>query len=152
MYNDSDFQKAKNQTRLRVIGALLLAAAFFALVIVLNRRSAQYAAMAAGAVGFMVCYFLWSFKVSPWMKYNRFLREMRSGQKRRSECAFLYFTPETRYHDGVEVHEMIVTVGADEADERLYYWDADKPRPALKKGDRVTVESFGNFVVSLAAA
>lgn len=152
MYTESDYMKAKKQTRLRVAGAIVLAAAFFALVIFFNRKRAQYASMAVGAVGFIVTYFLCSFKVSPWVKYNRFLRELRSGQRRRTECEFLYFTPETRLHDGVEVHEMIVTVGSEEADERLYYWDADKPLPAFQKGDRVAVESFGNFVVSVAAA
>ena len=152
MYTETDFQNAKKQTRVRVAGTIVLSVLFFALVLFLNRRRLQYAAMAVGAVGFMAVYFVCSFKVSPWVKYNRFLREMQNGQRRRAECEFLYFTPETRLHDGVEVHEMIVTVGAEEADERLYYWDADKPMPALQKGDRVAVESFGNFVVSLAAA
>ena len=77
---------------------------------------------------------------------------MRNGQRRHTECSFLHFAPETRMHDGVEVHEMIVTVGTGEEDERLYYWDADKPEPALREGEKIQVESFGNFITALERA
>lgn len=152
MYGESDYKQASKQAALRVMGALLLAAAFLAAALVFNQRRLQAPMLATAALGFVVIFFLWSFKVAPWTKYDRFLREMRNGQRRRAECSFLRFAPETRMHDGVEVHEMIVTVGTGEEDERLYYWDADKPEPELRKGERIRVESFGNFVTALERA
>lgn len=152
MYNESDYKQAAKQATLRVILALLLAVAFVAVALVFNRMRLQAPMLATAAVGFAVVFFLWSFKVTPWTKYNRFLREMRNGQRRHTECSFLHFTPETRMHDGVEVHEMIVTVGTGEEDERLYYWDADKPEPTLQEGERIRVESFGNFITDVQCA
>ena len=143
MYGESDYKQASRQATLRVVGALLLAAAFLAVMLVFNRMRLQAPTLATAAVGFVVVFFL---------LYNRFLREMRNGQRRHTECSFLHFAPETRMHDGVEVHEMIVTVGTGEEDERLYYWDVDKPEPALREGEKIQVESFGNFITALARA
>lgn len=152
MYGESDYKQASRQATVRVVCALLLAAAFLAIALVFNRMRLQAPTLATAAVGFVVVFFLWSFKVSPWTKYNRFLREMRNGQRRHTECSFLHFAPETRMHDGVEVHEMIVTVGTGEEDECLYYWDADKPEPALREGEKIQVESFGNFITAIERA
>lgn len=152
MYGESDYRQASKQAALRVVFALLLAAVFLAGTLTFNHLRLQVPTLATAAVGFAVVFFLWSFKVTPWTKYNRFLREMRNGQRRKTECSFLYLVPETRMHDGVEVYEMIVTVGTGEEDERLYYLDADKPEPALREGDRIRVESFGNFITGIERA
>ena len=74
MYGESDYRQASRQATLRVVGALLLAAAFLAVMLVFNRMRLQAPTLATAAVGFVVVFFLWSFKVSPWTKYNRFLR------------------------------------------------------------------------------
>lgn len=149
MYSEKDYQNASKQAKVRLITLILAAILLIVAIIIINRQRMQYIAMAIGAVGFIACYFLCSFKVTPWLRYNRFMREMKHGQRRKTECDFHNFSSETRMHDGVEVYEMIVSVGDAEEDERLYYWDVDKPQPQLKEGDRLCVESFGNFVVSL---
>ena len=149
MYTETDYQNAAKQVRTRLIAWLALAAAFLAGMIVFIALRQEYVSMAVAGVGFAACFFLWSFKVSPWVRYNRFLREMKNGQRRQLECEFVSMEPETRFHDGVEVREMLVTVGKEEEDERLFYWDIDKTYPSLKPGARIRVESFGNFVVSL---
>ena len=126
-----------------------MCAAMCAVMFVFNSMRNQFLSITTAVVGFVVSYFLWSFKVSPWVKYDRHLKEVKNGQKRATECEIKYFTPETRMMDGVEVNELIVTVGKEEEDERLYYWDADKPIPEVKEGDKVVVTSYGNFVVEL---
>lgn len=150
MYTEKDYQNTAKQVKTRLIVWLVLVAVFLAGMIVCISLRQEYVAMAVAGIGFAVCYFLWSFKVSPWVKYNRFLREMKNGQRRKLDCEFLSMEMETCFHDGVEVREMLVTVGKEEQDQRLYYWDIDKPDPALKPGEKICVESFGNFVVSLA--
>lgn len=149
MYTENDYAKAAKQTKIRVTLFLLMCLAFIACVVIFNTMRIQPLSIAYSVIGFVVSYFIWSFKVSPWVKYNRHLKELKSGQKRETLCEFLYFTDETRTVDGVEVHELIATVGKEEEDERLYYWDCDKPRPELKEGDRVSILSYGNFVVEL---
>lgn len=149
MYTEKDFLHAGKQKKIRVILFSILAAAFLAVMIVFTAMRIQPLSIASAVVGFMVSYFIWSFKVNPWVKYDRHLREVRSGQKRETACEIMYFTDETRLVDGVEVHELIARVGKEEEDERLYYWDADKERPDLKEGDKVSIVSYGNFVVEL---
>ena len=149
MYSENDFIKANKQKKLRVALFVIMAAAFLALMFVFNAMRNQVLSITTAVVGFMISYFIWSFKVSPWVKYDKHLKEIKVGQKRETECEVVYFTDETRIMDGVEVHELITRVGKEEEDERLYYWDADKKRPDLKEGDRVSIVSYGNFVVEL---
>lgn len=152
MYSEKDFIQANRQMKIRVILFVILAVIFAAAMFVFNAMRIQPASISAAVVGFIVCYFIWSFKVSPWVQYNRHMKEIKTGQKRETACEIKYFTDETRIMDGVEVHELIVTVGKEEEDERLYYWDADKQRPDVKEGDKVSIVSYGNFVVELKTA
>lgn len=149
MYTQSDFVKANKQKKLRVWLFVILCAVFACIMFVFNSMRIQALSILTAVVGFVVAYFLWSFKVSPWVKYDRHLREIKNGQTRTAECEFMYFAPETRLMDGVEVNELIVTVGKEEEDERLYYWDVDKPAPVLNVGDKLIITSYGNFVVEL---
>ena len=152
MYTQNDFQKVKSSTRTRLILFGVLALAFIVLMFVFNSLRLQVLSCASAGLGFIACYFVWSFKISPWVKYNRHMKDISEGQKRVTECEFVSFTPETRIHDGVEVHDFVVTVGKTEEDERLFYWDADKPAPVLEPGCKLTVTSYGNFVIDLKSA
>lgn len=152
MYTEKDFENASKQARWRLIALILMAILLLFAAVMVNRQRLEYPAMAMAALGFMITYFVACFKVVPWIRYNRFMREMKNGQRRKAECIFKYFDTERRMHDGVEVYDMIVTVGTEEEDERLYYWDIDKKQPELREGDRICVESYGNFVVSVTLA
>ncbi len=152
MYTEKDFTHATKQKKIRLALFFLMTAVFAVSMFVFITMRSQALTIATAVVGFIVSYFVWSFKVSPWVKYDRHLKELKSGQKRETACEIMYFTDETRIMDGVEVHELIVTVGKEEEDERLYYWDADKKRPDVKEGDKVSIVSYGNFVVELKIA
>ena len=149
MYTEADYRTASSQTKLRLILMSALIAALLVCVLVFNSLRWQYPMLALAAVGFVLVYFLWSFKLTPWIRYNRFMRELKHGQRRTLECSFIYKTDETRLYDGVEVHDVLVTVGTEEKDERLFVLDADKQLPEIKEGDRLTVTSFGNFITDI---
>lgn len=149
VYTEKDFLHANKQKKIRVALFAVLVLAFLVAMFVFNTMRIQPLSIATAVVGFIVSYFIWSFKVNPWVKYDKHLREVKSGQKRKTDCEIMYFTDETRMVDGVEVHELVARVGKEEEDERLYYWDADKKRPDLKEGDKVSIVSYGNFVVEL---
>ena len=149
MYTEKDFLSANKQKKIRLTLFAVLVLAFLAAMFAFNAMRIQPLSITCAVVGFIVCYFIWSFKVSPWVKYDKHLKEVKSGQKRKTDCEIMYFTDETRLVDGVEVHELVARVGKEEEDERLYYWDADKARPDLKEGDKVSIISYGNFVVEL---
>ena len=147
MYTEDYFNIIKKQTLLRVALFIALVCFFVAAMFTFNALRLMVPTCASAAIGFVFSYFIWSFKISPYVKYNRYLKEVRVGQKRTTRCEFRYFTPETRIRDGVEVHDMVVAVGKEEEDERLFYWDQDMKKPEYTEGDRIEVLSYGNFVV-----
>ena len=152
MYTQQDFIDTRKETKKRTALMILLMLLFLAAVIACTALRLQYLQMAASGLGFAVCYFLWNFKLTPWLNYNKFMKDMQNGQKRKTECEFVYFTPETRLFDGVEVHEITVTVGKTEKDERMFVLDADKKLPEINKGDKITITSFGNFILDIEKA
>ncbi len=151
MYTEADFESAAKESGKRLFLIILLAAAFLALMIVFDILRIQPLAMASAAVGFCVCYFLSNFKVAPWVRYNRFMRELKTGTRKTQTSEFVMVSGETRLHDGVEVYEFITRVGPEEKDERLFYWDADKKLPDFKEGDMLEIVSFANFVTDIKA-
>ncbi|MBR4235148.1 MAG: hypothetical protein IKR85_03705 [Clostridia bacterium] len=146
MYTEQDFIDAARQTKLRVALGIALICIFVILTVTFRIMDIEALVLISAGLGFALVCFVWSMKISPWVKYNRFLKEMRNGRSRTCECSFISFANETRFYDGVEIYDMNVTVGDREEDERLYLFDADKPLPALKAGEKLTVKSFGNFV------
>ena len=146
MYTEEYFAKIKSDTLLRVILGLILIAAFLALVIVFTVLRLQIPQMAAAGVGFVLTYFVWYFKISPWTRYNRFMKEMRTGKKRTGVFTYEEIASETRMYDGVEVWDVQMNEGDNEEDKRLFVFDADMPVPEFRAGDRVEVTSYGRFV------
>ncbi len=152
MYSESDYINTAKQMRYRLILGILLICACLAVLITFIALEIEWAALVSAGLGFIVCYFLWSFKVMPWIHYNKFVKELRHGQRRQMECAFQQISPETRMYDNVEVHDVLVSVGETEEDERLFVLDADKVLPDLKTGDKITVTSYGSFITDIAPA
>ena len=152
MYSENDYIQASKRTKTAIATGIALIILCLAAVIAFVALEIDWAALASAGVGFIVCFFFWSFKVMPWLYYNRFLKELRHGQRRQMECEFKECSPETRLYDNIEVRDVLVTVGENEEDERLYVLDADKPVPDLKAGERITVTSYGSFITDIAPA
>ncbi len=149
MYTEADYESVAKKSGMRLFLFIMLAVAFLALMVVFDILRIQPLSMASAALGFCVCYFLYNFKVMPWVKYNRFMRELKSGARKKLESEFVSVSGETRMRDGVEVYEFITRVGPEEKDERLYFWDVDKKLPDFKAGDRLEIVSFSNFVTDV---
>ncbi|MBQ3669783.1 MAG: hypothetical protein II920_11225 [Clostridia bacterium] len=152
MYCDNDVKTTAVKTRTRVALGIILICAFVALIITFTALKLQAPVLIASGVGFIVCYFVWSFKIMPWIHYNRFIKELTIGRKRVMECEFEDISSETRMFDNIEVRDVTVSVGKEEEDERLYVLDADKQFPDIAPGERITVTSYGNFITDIAKA
>ena len=157
MYNESDYANASRQTHVRAALGTLLALLFLALFITLTALEQQVLQMVAAGIGFIVCYFVWSMKIVPWIHYNKFLKELRSGRKRELYCEFIEISPDTRFFDRVEVRDVLVRTESDEVkekqfDERLFVLDADKSFPEIAPGSNIIITSFGSFVTDVKPA
>ena len=149
MYSQKDYDTAAKKTRMRLTLGILLICACLLVVIVFIALEIEWATLVATGAGFIVCFFLWSFKVMPWIHYNSFMMELKHGQRRQMECEFKQISPETRMYDNIEVHDVLVTVGDQEEDERLYVLDADKDFPHFSAGEKIIVTSYGSFITDV---
>ena len=150
MYSQSDITSNKNQFKLRLIymGIALLITIAASTVLLIMRL--EYPLMLAGAAGLCATYYIWITKAYPFYSYGRFLRDISEGLSRETVAHFISLTPETTMRDNVAVHVMMVRVGEAEEDERLFYFDHDKPLPAFEPGQTLTITSFGNYVTGIA--
>lgn len=98
-------------------------------------------------------YFLFFFGnyVRPALIYRRNLRFLLNGRKRVTTGIFKEISEDVSDHDGMEVYAMLLNVGErnDPEDDRLFYYDAYKPLPAMPIGTRVTVQSNDRLVSSM---
>lgn len=151
LYSDEYLAGVKRGVLMRLCVMLALIAAVVGVLAAACVFRWQVAMYVIAGVGFASIMFLWSMKLTPWLRYWKFMNDMVNGQKRTVEVTFVYATPETRFFDGVEVHDFVTRVGDKEEDERLYVFDADKPLPDYKEGQKLKVTSYGNFVVGIEA-
>ena len=90
-------------------------------------------------------------RLGPHLAYRRFLRELQSGLSREEDGVVIRFDTDTTFREGLNFYQLVINVGdlKDEKDERLLYWDAALPRPALEKGARVRAKVHGNDLICL---
>lgn len=88
--------------------------------------------------------------VRPVRIYRKHVQLMLEGRKRETTGVFKSFADQLSDRDGVECHAMMLNVGTtdDPADDRLFYYDAQKARPEVPFGTMVTVLSNDKMVAS----
>ena len=146
MYTEKDFQAASREVKRRacILAAIFLAAAgLLTWALVARYRVLCYASVMLGCCAF---YFYLMLKLLPWISYWKFLRDMRAGRSRVTEGWFVSLSDQARLSDGVAVHEFILRIGDKEEDERLFFFDDDKPLPRLEAGQRLRLTSYGNYI------
>lgn len=98
--------------------------------------------------------FIFGLYIRPARSYRVHVHYMLEGRKRITTGVFKSFSEEISVRDGVECHAMMLNVGStdDPEDDRLFYYDAHKPRPSCALGTRVTVHSNDKMVSSFEIA
>ena len=97
-----------------------------------------------GGGAFLFLFGVWA---KPALDYLRHVERMLYGRKRETVGVLTRFSPELCERDGLWCHAMMVNLGSgEEEDDRLFYYDDEKPAPQLPIGTRVRVESNGNMV------
>lgn len=152
MYTEQDYIDAFRTRRLRVFAGIALICAFVVGAALATSYRLEILQMVIAGLGFIICYFIWNMKITPWIRYARFLKELRDGQHRTLDCRYVSLSGETRVVDGVEVRDLIVTVGNKEEDERLFLLDAEKEPEITTPGAEIRVVSYGNYVLDILEA
>lgn len=161
----SQEDNARNRARIRklvVLFAILLAvaAALVTASLILRENTSldnprempsQVCAMAVTFVIGAIIIFLWSMKLSPLLAYRRYLRETAGGLTRDVQGIITRMDEDVTFREGLYFYGMIVNVGEpnNPEDERLLYWDAQKPKPAWHTGGSACLRAHGNDIIAL---
>lgn len=160
MYTEADRVEAKRQlSRRRLLVYLpcgVALAVTIALFVILQQRRLDWSwALAAGLTilfGSLLIFFCGVY-VRPMALYSKHIGYMLDGRKRETTGIFKSFD-DAEDRDGLECHAMLLNVGDrdDPEDDRLFYYDAFKPKPDVALGERVTVFSNDKMVAGLIKA
>lgn len=145
MYGEGDFAAARHallQSAL-IFGAVLLALLAGYAAALMARAYLPCMLLALGMVIWLLAAGeLW---LLPKQRYDRFLREMRKGLRRETQCEILGMDAEIQLQDGVRVHA--VQVRLEDGDSRIFYLNASKAEFLPGQGTRCTLVSYGRHVL-----
>ena len=149
MYTESDYRSAAAAVRRELLIVLGLLAVTVALLCTGLGIRSRLLAILGTIVGLWAVYSCYVIRFLPWFRYNRFLESLRTGRRRETECYFVSLADSVRTVDGVAIHDVSASLDPEGEDQRLFYWDDDKrPLPDVAPGQKLKIESFGNFITA----
>ena len=151
MYTQKDFDKAKRGMLLRMgLTLCMVALVCVGCGLCMHYRIRWANALIAGA-GMAAAAVYFTLKAMPWWRYFRLMRDIETGRSHEYDVRFLSFSSDVTLRDGVRMHALTAELmnAEDEDKERLYFWDDDKPAPALSVGQPVHIRTFGNYITAL---
>ena len=148
MYTEKDYAdiRAQLRRRLMIYGVPALIAMAGSIVAACFRI--QWLTMAGTLLVGGYAIFCYSLLLYPVLAYSRHLNNVLHGRVRTLTGAFKELDEGTVIRDGVHYYPMLLSVGNLEnvEDDRLFYFDANLPRPDWKQGEMLTVTSHDKAV------
>ena len=156
MYQQKDRDENQHQLKRRLL-ALSVPMVFFLAgiaVSLLRNVRLQWLTILLTIVGGALAIFCYGMFISPIVHYGRHLRNVLDGRKRETTGLVREIAIQSCIREGVEYYPMTINVGekSDEADDRLFYYDAHKGMPPIAPGDRITVVSHDKAVAEIRRA
>ena len=141
MYTEKDFSDICEQLKKRWLALGIPALALLAAVIVSFVFRIRWLTMALSLALGAFCIFSYGMLLSPVIAYRKHLDEVLHGRVRSTTGAFKEMETQAVMRDGVKYYPMMLSVGdmEDPEDDRLFYYDANLPRPDWKTGEMLTV-------------
>ena len=141
MYTEQDYADIRRQIRNRCLALGVPALLMLAGVIVSFIFRIRWVTMTVTVLLGVYCIFCYGMLLSPVIAYGRHLDEVLHGRVRTTTGAFKEWEEDSVMRDGVRYYPMLLSVGSmdDPEDDRLFYYDANLPRPDWQRGDMLTV-------------
>ena len=149
MYTDADFTTIRAQKMRRLYCAFAFLALAIATMVVGATIRIELLCTLGAALFACLFYAVLELFAMPYVRYDRFLRDMQEGLSRTMDGYFLHVSTEPRMSDGVLCYDFIVSESETEQAERLFYFDADKTLPTLSEGQKLRITSFGNYITQI---
>ncbi len=141
MYTEQDYQDIRAQLKQRLLALGIPAFLLLAAIIVSFVYRVRWLTTALSLILGAGCIFSYGLLLAPVIAYKRHLDEVLHGRVRSTTGAFKEMESQTVMRDGVKYYPMMISVGdmEDPEDDRLFYYDANLPRPEWKSGEMLTV-------------
>lgn len=107
-------------------------------------------AAATIVLGFLLIFF-YEMTIKPLHRYEIHLDNCLHGRKRELDCTYHAKDMDLSVVDGVKFYGLTVLQPDEKGDpfERLLYWDAQKPFPALQEGDKLHIIYHDKMIADL---
>lgn len=151
MYTAQNYQDNRAQLRSRTLAVSLPALVFFVLMIVsFALRWAEAVTVILSIITFSLFIFGYSMFIAPVRAYGKHIDHALNGRTRQLTGTFLEMEEEAVWRDGVAFYPFTISVGdkSEEGNHRLFYMDANFPRPDWKEDDELTLTSYDNRVTA----
>lgn len=141
MYTEQDYEDIRNQLKKRWLAvsvpSLMLLAGIVVSFILRVKWVTVVLSVVLGA-GFI---FFHGMLISPLAAYRNHLNNVLHGKTRSATGAFKEMEEQSVMRDGVRFYPLMISVGDmdDPEDDRLFYYDANLPRPDWKIGETLTL-------------
>ena len=151
MYQQNDYDENRQQLRARSLTVGLPMAALLALAVVsFLLRWPQGVTM---ALCFLVCavgIFGYTMLISPVRAYGRHIAHALTGRTRQTSGVFVSMDEASVTRENVDFYPVTLNVGDQgrEEDDRLFYLDANLPRPDWQAGETLTLTFYDNRVTA----
>ncbi len=141
MYTEQDYTEIRGQIRRRSLALGIPAVVLLAGVIVSFVCRIKWLTMGLSVLLGAFCIFGYGMLLYPVTAYGRHLDEVLHGRGRSTTGAFKEMEEQAVLREGVRYYPMMISVGDMEnpEDDRLFYYDANLPRPDWKVGEMLTV-------------
>ena len=152
MYHVQELETLNQQIRKRTLAVYiptaLLAAA--TLVTVLPFIRIQWLTVLLTILTAGLCIFCDGMFIAPLRAYRRHLDSALNGITHEMDCTFKSMESVTCLREGVTYYAMMVNIGdpKEEEDDRLLYYDAEKPLPGFEEGERLHITYHDKNVVA----
>lgn len=149
MYTEKDYQENREQLKTRLIASIVPASIGLILSLVsFLLRWPEAVTMILSIISIGGFLFVYTMFISPVIAYGKHVDHALRGRTRSIEGTFVSMESEAVGRDGVNFYPMTLNVGNldDEEDDRLFYYDANLPRPDWKAGDKLEITSYDNRV------
>ena len=150
MYRQKDYEDICAQLRTRRVAVYVAAGALMALSVVsfaMRWPQAATAALSAAAVClFVFCYCM---LIAPVKAYRKHIDHALHGHTHDTQGEFVAMEDEAVVRDGLRLIPFQINVGAGIRDDgnRLFYYDANLPRPDWQSGETLLITSYDNRAI-----
>ncbi len=151
MYTQKSYQENRQQLKTRLLAIGLPVTALFVLMLVsFFVRWPEALTVALTILSFGAAIFCFSMFISPLRAYGKHIDHALNGRTREITGSFLEMEETTVWREGVQFYPFTISVGdkKEEENHRLFYMDANFPRPDWKEDDMLHITSYDNRVTA----